>query len=335
MKSSGIGGQAVIEGIMMKHGDEYSVAVRKPDGEIELQISNYEGVIKNAGIKKWPFIRGIFAFIDSLVLGMKTLTFSASFYEEEEETQASKADQVMEKLFKDKAEKVVMGLAIVLSVVLAIGIFMVLPLLIANYFKKYIISYTVLAIIEGAIRIILFISYVALISCMKDIKRVYMYHGAEHKCINCVEHGKELAVENVRSSSKQHKRCGTSFLLMVVIISVFFFMFIRVDSPVLRLLSRVLLVPLIAGVAYEFIRLAGNTDNKLIEILSKPGLWMQGLTTKEPDDSMIEVAITAVEAVFDWKAYLTEEFGAEQLGDKHDVSGSKSIRRKEAGTVTD
>ncbi|MBU9736530.1 DUF1385 domain-containing protein [Diplocloster agilis] len=335
MKSSGIGGQAVIEGIMMKHGDEYSVAVRKPDGEIELQISNYEGVLKNSRIKKWPFIRGVFAFIDSLVLGMKTLTFSASFYEEEEEAQASKADQVMEKLFKDKAEKVVMGLAIVLSVVLAVGIFMVLPLLIAGYFKKYIISYTVLAIIEGAIRIILFISYVALISCMKDIKRVYMYHGAEHKCINCVEHGKELTVENVRSSSKQHKRCGTSFLLMVVIISVFFFMFIRVDSPVVRLLSRVLLVPLIAGVAYEFIRLAGNTDNKLIGILSKPGLWMQGLTTKEPDDSMIEVAITAVEAVFDWKAYLAEEFGAEQLGDKHDVSGSKDIRRKEAGAVTD
>lgn len=330
MKSSGIGGQAVIEGIMMKHDQEYSIAVRKPDGEIELQINTYEGVCKDKKFKKWPLIRGVFAFIDSMILGMKTLTFSASFYEEDEETEPTKADRVMEKLFKDKAEKVVMGAAVVVSVILAVGIFMLLPMFIANIFKKYIVSYTVLAIIEGAIRILLFISYVALISLMKDIKRVYRYHGAEHKCINCIEHGMDLTVDNVRASSRLHKRCGTSFLLMVVIISVFFFMFVRVDSPILRMFSRILLVPVIAGVAYEFIRLAGNSENKAVGILSKPGLWLQGLTTKEPDDSMIEVAIQAVDAVFDWKAYLAEEFGRE-----NDVSGSESVRREEISAVAD
>ena len=291
-KSSGIGGQAVLEGIMMKNQDVYSVGVRKPDGEIEVHLSTYEG-IGSRKLKKIPIVRGVVSFVDSLVLGMKCLTFSASFYDEEE-AQPSKADVAVQKLFGERAEKVVMGI-------------MILPYFAAALLRNVIVSDTVLAVIEGAIRLLLFIGYVLLISLMKDIQRVFQYHGAEHKCINCVENGLELNVENVRKSSKHHKRCGTSFMLIVMVVSIIFFIFIRVDSPILRVVFRVALVPVIAGVSYEFIRLAGNTDNKLVGILSRPGMWLQALTTKEPDDSMIEVAIAAVEAVFDWRAWQGRE----------------------------
>ena len=304
-KSSGIGGQAVLEGIMMKNQDVYSVGVRKPDGEIEVHLSTYEGA-GSKSLRKIPIVRGVISFIDSLVLGMKCLTFSASFYDEEE-ARPSKADTVIQKLFGERAEKVVMGLTVAFSIVMAVAIFMVLPYFAAALLRNVIVSDTVLAVIEGAIRLLLFIGYVLLISLMKDIQRVFQYHGAEHKCINCVEHGLPLTVENVRKSSRQHKRCGTSFMLIVMVISIIFFIFIRVDSPILRVVFRVALVPVIAGVSYEFIRFAGNTDNKLVGILSRPGLWLQGLTTKEPDDSMIEVAIAAVEAVFDWRAWQGRE----------------------------
>lgn len=249
-----------------------------------------------------PLIRGVINFVDSLVLGMKCLTFSASFYDEEE-AKPSKADVALQKIFKDKAEKIVMGVTVAFSIVMAVAIFMILPYYLADIFRRYIVSDTVLAVVEGAIRLLLFILYVLLISLMRDIQRVFQYHGAEHKCINCIEHGLELKVENVRKSSKHHKRCGTSFMLIVMVISIIFFIFIRVESPILRVLYRVALVPVIAGVSYEFIRLAGNTDNLIIRILSLPGMWLQSLTTKEPDDDMIEVAIAAVEAVFDWRAY--------------------------------
>lgn len=300
-KSSGIGGQAVLEGIMMKNQEVYSIGVRRPDGEIEVNLSTHEG-IGNKKLKKVPLVRGVINFVDSLVLGMKCLTFSASFYDEEE-AQPSKADEVVQKIFKDKAEKVVMGVTVAFSIVMAVAIFMVLPYYLADIFRRYIVSDTVLAVVEGAIRLLLFITYVLLISLMRDIQRVFQYHGAEHKCINCIENGLELKVENVRKSSKHHKRCGTSFMLIVMVISIIFFIFIRVESPILRVVYRVALVPVIAGVSYEFIRLAGNTDNLIIRILSLPGMWLQSLTTKEPDDDMIEVAIAAVEAVFDWRAY--------------------------------
>ncbi len=300
-KSSGIGGQAVLEGIMMKNQEVYSIGVRKPDGEIEVNLSTHEG-IGNKKLKKVPIIRGVINFIDSLVLGMKCLTFSASFYDEEE-ARPSKTDVVLQKVFKERAEKVVMGVTVAFSIVIAIAIFMILPYYLADILRQYIVSDTVLAVVEGAIRLLLFISYVLLISRMKDIQRVFQYHGAEHKCINCIETGLELNVENVRKSSKHHRRCGTSFMLIVMVISIIFFIFIRVDSPILRVVYRVALVPVIAGVSYEFIRFAGNTNNLLIRILSIPGMWLQALTTKEPDDDMIEVAIAAVEAVFDWRAY--------------------------------
>lgn len=300
-KSSGIGGQAVLEGIMMKNQEVYSIGVRRPDGEIEVNLSTHEG-IGNKKLRKVPLIRGVINFVDSLVLGMKCLTFSASFYDEEE-AKPSKADMALQKIFKDRAEKIVMGITVAFSIVMAVAIFMVLPYYLADIFRRYIVSDTVLAVVEGGIRLLLFISYVLLISFMRDIQRVFQYHGAEHKCINCIENGLELNVENVRKSSKHHKRCGTSFMLIVMVISIIFFIFIRVESPILRVVYRVALVPVIAGVSYEFIRLAGNTDNLIIRILSLPGMWLQSLTTKEPDDDMIEVAIAAVEAVFDWRAY--------------------------------
>jgi uncharacterized protein YqhQ len=303
MKSSGIGGQAVMEGVMMKNADKYAVAVRKSDNTIEVQTNDFKSVVSNKKLTTIPIIRGMFNFIDSMVLGMKSLSFSASFFEDESE-EPSKTDKFIEKVFKDKAEKLIMGATICLSIVIAIGLFMVLPYFISNLFKGIILSDMAIAAIEGGIRLLLFIGYICLISLMKDIQRVFMYHGAEHKCINCIEHGMELNVENVRKSSKQHKRCGTSFMLIVIVVSIIFFLFIRVDSPVLRVVVRILLVPIIAGVSYEFIRLAGRSENAIVTALSKPGLLLQNLTTREPDDSMIEVAIASVEAVFDWKSYL-------------------------------
>ncbi len=306
MKPSGIGGQAVIEGIMMKNKDMYSVAVRKPDGEVEVHLNTYHSIVKSKMIREIPFVRGVINFIDSMILGMSTLTFSASFYEEEE-AEPSKADKLLDTLFKDNAEKVVTGMTVAFSIVMAVAIFMLLPYFATEFLRNYIVSNSLLAIVEGVIRILLFISYVLLISRMEDIQRVFMYHGAEHKCINCIENGLELTVENVMKSSKHHKRCGTSFMFIVMVISIIFFIFIRVPSPVLRVAIRVLLVPVIAGVSYEVIRLAGRSENKLVQIISIPGIYMQRLTTKEPDEKMAEVAIAAVEAVFDWDSFIHEE----------------------------
>ncbi|MCI8313125.1 MAG: DUF1385 domain-containing protein [Lachnospiraceae bacterium] len=312
MRPSGIGGQAVLEGIMMKNKTQYSVAVRKPDGEIEVHTSVHEGIAKDHAWAKIPFVRGVVNFIDSLVLGMETLTYSASFYEEEEEEKPGRFETLLLKLFGEKAEKVVMGCTVAFSVVMAVAIFMILPYFISGFFRDYIVSNTLLAIIEGGIRLGLFVLYVVLISSMKDIRRVYMYHGAEHKCINCIERGRELNVKNVRNSSRYHSRCGTSFLFIVMIISIVFFIFIRVEAPALRVLYRILLIPVIAGVSYEFIRLAGRSENPLVSFLSLPGKGMQKLTTKEPDDDMIEVAIAAVEAVFDWKEFQKKEWAGQE-----------------------
>lgn len=304
---SGIGGQAVLEGIMMKNKDKYSVAVRKPNGEIEVDIEEYSGVLRGAWLKKIPFVRGVINFIDSLVLGMKTINYSASFYEDEEETE-TKFDKFMGKLFRGKAEKVMTGFITVLSVALAVGIFILLPYYVTAWVTVGARNDSLVALIEGVFRIVIFVAYVFLISINKDIKRVYMYHGAEHKCINCIEHGKPLTVENVLKSSKLHRRCGTSFLLLVVLISVILFFFIHVKSPLLRVGIRLLLVPVIAGIAYEILQFTGKHNNIFSRIISAPGMLMQKLTTREPDASMVEVAIAAVEAVFDWKDFLKDKF---------------------------
>lgn len=310
MRYSGIGGQAVMEGVMMRNGDRYAVAVRKPDHEIEVNVKEYKGIGGNTIWKKVPLVRGVISFIDSLVLGMSTLMYSASFFEDEEEEQpeGKKREKRTEetKESQEAKQKALMTGIVIFSIILAVAIFMILPYYMSTLFQKVTDSQTVVAVMEGVLRLVIFIGYLLLISRMKDIQRVFMYHGAEHKCINCIEHGLDLNVENVRISSKEHKRCGTSFLMFVVIISIILFLFIRVDSHTLRLVIRLLLVPVIAGVSYEVLRLAGRYDNPVINILSKPGMWMQGLTTKEPDDEMIQVGIASVEAVFDWRAYQEE-----------------------------
>lgn len=310
MQYSGIGGQAVLEGIMMKNKEQYAVAVRKPNGEIEVEVEHYIGIVHGSKLLNIPFIRGIFQFIDSMILGMRSLNYSSRFYEEPEEKETA-ADKAFNRLFKDKADKVFSAIVMMFSVVLAIGIFMVLPYYVTSLFEGYIRSASFRAIIEGVLRIVIFVGYVLSISLMKDIRRVYMYHGAEHKCINCIEKGRPLTVSNVMRSSKQHRRCGTSFMLFVMFVSVVLFFFIRVENPVYRVLIRIALIPVIAGISYEIIRLAGRSNNILVRIISAPGMWLQRLTTREPDAGMVEVAIAAVEAVFDWKAYLYETFGYE------------------------
>lgn len=306
MKSSNIGGQAVLEGIMMKHNEEYAVAVRKPDGEISVKKEKYHSIVKWKVLTTTPFIRGVFNFIDSMVIGIKTLTYSASFYEEEEEKEEVLTEEAVKK--KEKKEKLLMSATVAFSVVAAVAIFMVLPYFLTSFLKGLIPSYQVRTVIEGLVRIGIFVLYVLLISRMEDIQRTFMYHGAEHKCINCIEHGLPLTVENVRKSSRQHKRCGTSFLFLVLAISIVLLLLIRVDSAVMRVVVRILLLPVIAGISYEVLKLAGRSDNILINLISSPGLAIQKLTTKEPDDDMIEVAIQAVEAVFDWRAYEAENF---------------------------
>ena len=302
MKSSNIGGQAVLEGIMMRNGGKYSVAVRKADGEIAVDVQDYKSIIPWKTPLKIPFIRGIFNFADSLVLGMKTLTYSAGFFAEEEEEVLTEEEAAK----REKTDKIIMNLTVVFAAVIAVAIFMVLPYFLSSIVERYTSSRMLMTIFEGGIRLAIFLLYIFLISRMNDIKRTFMYHGAEHKCINCIEHGMELTVENVRKSSKQHKRCGTSFLFFVVIVSIIFCFFITAESQILRVLIRIALLPLIAGVSYEIIKLAGSSDNVIVNALSRPGMWVQNMTTKEPDDSMIEVGIRAVEGVFDWRTWQRE-----------------------------
>ena len=310
---SGIGGQAVLEGVMMKNKEKYAVAVRKPDGEIEVEVETYQGLAHGSKFKELPFIRGIFNFLDSLILGTRALNYSASFYEEEEGKE-TKFDKAMDKMSGGNGEKLLSGIVTVISIMLAVGIFIVLPYFISSLFESFIRNRSLMAIIEGVIRIALFLLYVWGISAMKDIRRLYQYHGAEHKCINCIEKGRPLTVHNVMRSSRLHKRCGTSFIFFVMLVSIVLFFFIQVDNVAEKVILRILLMPVVAGISYEIIRLAGRTDNVFIKILSAPGMWIQRMTTREPDESMAEVAIASVEAVFDWKKYLQDTFGYEVDG---------------------
>ncbi len=319
-----------MEGIMMRHQNQYSVAVRKPNGEIVTKIEPCKSWSQGKKIWRLPIFRGMYSFVESLVVGMQCLTYSASFFDEEEEPKQengeknSKAENfekqntekteksigkentVKDESKKEKQEKMLMYGTVAISICFSIALFIVLPYFIASIFRTVTESEVIISIAEACARLLIFFTYIVLISKMEDIQRVFMYHGAEHKCISCIESGMELNVENVMKSSKEHKRCGTSFLLFVMFVSVIFFLFIRVSSPWLRVLVRILLMPVIAGVSYELIRLAGNSDHPVVSLLSKPGLALQKLTTKEPEPDMVEVAICAVEAVFDWKAYLAE-----------------------------
>ncbi|MDO4476027.1 MAG: DUF1385 domain-containing protein [Lachnospiraceae bacterium] len=355
MKYSNIGGQAVMEGVMMRNGSKYAVAVRTQTGKIEVVEKTYNSLLVAEKVKNIPILRGVVSFVDSLVLGMTSLMLSADFFAEEtpeeleerltkELAKAEKKAKALEAKGKSeeaagileearaKADKerhdlelqqagqapekekednsLLMGLTVAFSVVCTIGLFILLPYFLSRFLHTFISNNLIIVIAEALLRMAIFLGYLAVISMMKEIQRTYMYHGAEHKCINCIEHGLELNVENVRKSSRLHKRCGTSFLLIVMIVSVITFMIIRIDSPLWRVLIRILLMPVIAGVSFEFIRLAGRYDNKLVDILSAPGLCLQKLTTKEPDDAQIEVGIASVEAIFDWKKYLNENFDA-------------------------
>ena len=314
---SGIGGQAVLEGVMMKNKDDYAVAVRKPNGEIDVDLQVYHPLLNGHKVKEIPFIRGTFNFIDSLVLGMKTINHSAKFFEDED-MEPTKVDKALDKITNGKSESVFMAFTTVIAIAFSIALFILLPYFISAKLAEWIRNDSLLALIEGAVRIIIFLAYIIGISLMKDIRRLYQYHGAEHKCINCVERGYELTVENVSRASRIHKRCGTSFMFLVIIISVILFFFIRVDNPGYRVLIRLLLIPVIAGISYEIIRLAGRSDNLFINIISAPGMLLQRATTKEPDKDMIEVAIKSVEAVFDWKKYLKEEFDYKDEDFLHD-----------------
>ena len=304
---SGIGGQAVLEGVMMKNKEKYAVAVRKPSGEIAVEVENFQGMLHGSKILELPFIRGVFNFINSLVLGTKALNYSASFYEEDEENTA--VDKALDKVSGGNGEKVLSVIVTIISIALAIGIFVVLPYFASKYFEGFVRNHSLLLIIEGVIRIALFLLYAAGISILSDIRRLYQYHGAEHKCINCIERGRELTVENVMKSSRFHKRCGTSFIFFVLIVSIILFFFINVDTVWQRVCFRILLMPVVAGISYELIRLAGKYDNFFVNLLSAPGFLFQKITTKEPDEEMVEVAIASVNAVFDWREYLSETFG--------------------------
>ena len=430
MKYSGIGGQAVLEGVMMKNQDTYAVAVRLPNGKIEVDTQTYKGVVRGGIWTKVPIVRGVLNFIDSMVLGIKTLMYSATFFDEEEEaewererlqkeqkkaekkavreaekngTSAEEARQAVADEYAKKiaavgkksdedtpaeetdtgksdaetmrtaadaeikrqetaggpadpkaaakasveaakaqnetdanediksdgghdvsaGDKAIMGVTTVISFIIAIAIFVILPYYLSQAVQKVIDNQTIITIFEGVLRLVIFIAYILIISRSNDIKRTYMYHGAEHKCINCIEHGLDLTVDNVRASSKEHKRCGTSFMMFVVVICIILYLFIRVDSHTLRIVIRLLLIPVIAGISYEILRAAGRTDNWFINIISKPGLWLQHLTTVEPDDSMIEVGIASVEAVFDWKPYV-EQVRAEEAAEAQAAQRGKA-----------
>ncbi|MBQ4241367.1 MAG: DUF1385 domain-containing protein [Lachnospiraceae bacterium] len=313
---SGIGGQAVMEGVMMRNKDLYAVAVRKPDGEIVVKKAEYKGVIKSDTPYKIPVIRGVLSFIDSLVLGLSTLNYSSDIYIQSEETEKEDGEKPESEEAGKKASDVLLTTVItVVAIILALGLFMVLPYLASLIFRPLTGEGIVLSLIEGVIRMLIFIGYILLISRMEDIRRVFMYHGAEHKCINCIEAGLPLTVDNVRRASREHRRCGTSFLLYVMLISIIFFAFIQTDDRILKVVLRVVLIPLIAGVSYEFIRLAGRSENPVVRLVSRPGLWLQKLTTREPDDEMIKVGIRSVEEVFDWEGFLKENFDGESRAD--------------------
>ena len=298
MKYANIGGQAVMEGVMMRHKDHYAVAVRKENHEIEVMTEQRQTLGERYHVSGIPIVRGVFAFVDSLVVGMKTLMWSASFFEDEEETSQEKEKQ---------SDTVFMTMTVIFSLAFSIGLFMILPFFVSNLFKIVTDSSLVLGIIEGLVRVLIFIIYILAISRMKDIQRLFMYHGAEHKTINCIEHGDELTPENAEKYSRFHKRCGTSFLFIVMFISIAFFLLFFQIFPInnmfIKVICRILLVPVIAGISYEIIQWAGRHDSGLVCLVSKPGFWMQKFTTKEPDREMLEVAIASIEAIYDWREF--------------------------------
>ena len=330
MNPSNIGGQAVLEGIMMRHKDIYSIAVRRPDKEIEVKVEDYKCIFGKARIWRKPIIRGMVSFIDSLVTGTKCLMYSAEIAGDEEDEEETRKNAAL----SPEELKALLYVTVAVSIVISVAAFMLLPYALASLCRKVGASEVVVTIVEAFVKLGLFMGYMILISRMKDIQRTFMYHGAEHKCINCVENGKPLTVENVLESSRFHRRCGTSFLFLVMIVSIFLhFIFVLVPSYWFRLFGRLLMVPVVSGISFEIIQWAGRTDSKFALMMSKPGMAMQKFTTKEPTADMAEVAIKAVEAVFDWRAYLKEEFGLDIPYENENPEGESQEHASEAGAA--
>lgn len=319
MKPSGIGGQAVMEGVMMRNKDKYAVAVRKTDQTIIVKVDQWNSIAEKVKFLGWPLIRGSVNLVESMIVGMRTLTYSAEFFDEEEAKDESKKEASL-------SPAMILG-TVLFSLLLTVALFVFLPLVISEAVVGLLGlsgSAFLSSLLEGCVRIAIFVGYVALISLMPDIKRVFRYHGAEHKTINCIEHGLPLTVENARNSSKEHKRCGTSFMIIVMVISILVLSLAnivlnplcsgmgRIVRVLVRFGIRLLLLPLVAGISYEFLKLAGRSESRIVNILSRPGMWMQALTTREPDDSMLEVAIASVEAVFNWEDFLAGGTGAKK-----------------------
>lgn len=291
LKPKAVGGQAVIEGVMMKGTEDVAIAVRKPDGEIVVSKEKLKGDRKV--ISKIPILRGIYAFVDSMVLGVKSLMYSAEFIEDEDEKGKEKKPTKLDEFM----EKNIIWISVVVSVLFSVGLFILLPTVLVDVFKNYTSNNLILNGIEGIVRIAIFLGYLLAVSNMKDIKRVFEYHGAEHKTIFCYEYGEELTVENVRRHGRLHPRCGTSFLFIVMIVSILLFSLFTWSNVFTRLLLRIVLIPIVAGISYEIIKWAGKSESKLSRVISAPGMWLQKITTREPDDKQLEVAIESLKNV--------------------------------------
>jgi len=294
-----LGGQAVIEGVMMRGKTAYALAVRGTDRSVTVESDKLKK--KNPSLFKIPILRGMLAFVDSMVLGVKIITRSAELAGLEDETaEPGKIEKFLTEKLGEKLNDFLIAFSVIIAIALSVGLFIMLPVFIVGGVSRItnLSDYSwAFGIIEGIVRLMIFVCYIYVISLNKDVRRVYEYHGAEHKTINCLEHGEPLTIDNVARHSRYHKRCGTSFLLFVMVISMMFFLFVRTDNPLIRVASRLLFVPFIAGISYEVLRWAGQSKSKFVEIVSYPGIRLQGMTTKEPDEAQIECAILATQAV--------------------------------------
>ncbi len=299
MRRTNIGGQAVIEGVMMRGKSMYAVAVRSTKTK-EINIDKTDITQRNSKFLKLPLIRGCYSFNSSMIIGFQIISKSVDMAEVEEDETPSKFEQFLMDKFGDKLNSVIMAISFVIAMAISISLFMLLPTFIASVLASALnLGTYFLSFAEGILRLIIFVAYLLLISKYSEMQRLFAYHGAEHKTINCYEAEEELTIENVKKHTRFHKRCGTSFIAFVIIISIIFFMFIKTDDLMIRFASRIIFVPLIAGLSYEVIRIAGKNDNKFIDMLSAPGVWLQKITTNEPDDSQIEVAIKSMNAVLE------------------------------------
>ncbi|CEQ15628.1 DUF1385 domain-containing protein [Paraclostridium sordellii] len=296
MKKQAVGGQAVIEGVMMQSKDKRSIAVRKNDGEIVVKRNKIQSWISDKKIDKIPFIRGAFILIETMIEGIKSMNFSSEFFLEDDEEETS-FDRFINKIFKDKASDAIIIISLVIGLALATLLFVVTPTLLGGLFSKVVDNKIVLNLIEGITRIGILFIYIIVISRNSDIKRVFEYHGAEHKSIYCYENDLELTVENAKKFTTLHPRCGTNFLFIVMITSIILFSFFGWPNPLIRIIMRILCVPIVAGISYEIIKLLGKYDNKLTRFVAYPGMMLQKFTTREPDDKQLEVALEALKAV--------------------------------------